>query len=62
MSGASAANVTLNNATLNFLGNNTAGVVTTETLGTVTLNSGASFINSQSGTGLGPRRTSPSAR
>jgi len=53
MSGASPANVTLNNALFNFLGNNTPGVVTTETLGTVTLNSGASFFNQLSGSGFG---------
>src|SRR5262249_30764019 len=53
MSGASPANLVLNNAILNFLGNNTSGVLTPETLGTVTVNSGASFISSQSGSGLG---------
>ena len=53
MSGANPANLILNNATLNFLGNNTAGAFTTDSLGTVTLNSGASFIDSTSGLGNG---------
>src|ERR1019366_7602682 len=47
-----AAPLTLNNATLTFLGNNTPGVLTTETLASVTLNSGSSFINPTSDTGL----------
>ena len=52
-SGANAANVAVNNATLNFLGNNTTGTFTAQTLGTLALNSGASFITSQSGPNIG---------
>ena len=52
MSGSSAANVMLNNATFNFLGNNSPGALTTDAVGALTVNSGASFINQTSGTGL----------
>ena len=55
MSGANPANVNLNGATLAILGDSLSGALTNETLGTVTLNSGASFISSQSGSGTNPR-------
>ena len=41
--------ITLNGATFNFIGNNTAGVLSAESVGQVTLNSGQSLITSQSG-------------
>ncbi len=53
MSGATPANINFNNAVLSFVGNNTPGVLTAETLGTVTLNPGASFISSANGLGVG---------
>ena len=43
--------ITLNGGTLNFNGSNTANTVTTETIGTITLNSGASTIQASNGTG-----------
>ena len=53
MSGANSANVVLNTATLNFLGNNTAGVLTADNVGTLMVNSGESFITQVSGSGAG---------
>src|SRR5206468_743995 len=41
--------VTLNGGTVAFLGNNTPGAASAETLGAVAVNAGASFITSQSG-------------
>ena len=52
-SGTTPANLTLNNATFSYLGNNTASVLTADSLGTVAVNSGASFLSSTSGSGVG---------
>ena len=47
------ANVNLNDATLAFVGNNTAYAQSTDTLGTLTLVGGASYVNQTSGSGTG---------
>ena len=57
MNGAIPANVVLNNAVLFFQGNSTPGVLSADTVGTVTANSGASFIDSASGVGQGAMAT-----
>ena len=48
-----AADLTLNNGTFNFLGNNTAFAATSDALGTVKISAGSSFFNQTSGSGLG---------
>src|SRR5207302_2021013 len=58
MSGPGApANLALNNANVNFFGSNLPGALTAESLGTVSLNSGASFLTSRSGGNLGATAT-----
>ena len=57
MNEANPANVLLNNAVLFFQGNSTPGVLSADTVGTVTANSGASFIDSASGVGQGAMAT-----
>ena len=52
MNGANPANVQLNNSTFNFIGSNTPGVLTTDSLGTVTVNSARSYFDQTSGSGL----------
>ena len=53
MNGANPANLTLDNGVFNFLGNNTPGVLSQDALGTVTVNSGASYFNQTSGGAVG---------